>query len=131
MKKLERKELGDVIAVRDPKEEFKRETNIQQYIHTSDDFEWGYGGAGPTDFALNILLHFTHGDEPLSCKIAREFRDKYVATLPRQGGTIPRSTIEAFIEEKKKVLSADPAFQDYVQNFERTAGHKPMKGWGE
>src|SRR5665647_397451 len=110
MKKLERTELADVIAVRDSQDDFKRETNIQQYIRTSGDFEWGYTGAGPSDFALNILIHFTHGNEPLSRKIATEFRDKYVAKLPREGGTIAKSVIEAFITEKKQALAADPAF---------------------
>ena len=100
MEKLKDGEFAHVVAVRDPKCEFKRETNIRQRIRTSQDFEWGYGGQGPSDFALNILLHFTNGNEAFARKNYGDFVTKFVATLPRPGGTIHKESILEFIHAK-------------------------------
>jgi hypothetical protein len=39
------------------RENGKRVTNIPRTVelHSPDGYEWGYGGSGPADFALNIL----------------------------------------------------------------------------
>ena len=103
MEKLKDGEFAHVIAVRDPKCEFKRETNIRQRIRTSQDFEWGYSGQGPTDFAFNILLHFTNGDEAFARKNYCDFLTKFVVTLPRPGGTIHKESILEFIQSKAQL----------------------------
>jgi len=102
VEKLKDGEFGHVMAIRNPDCDFKRETNISHKLKASDDFEWGYGGAGPSDFAINILFHFTNGDEAFSRKHYMEFRDEFVAQLPRAGGTIHKESILEFIEKKKR-----------------------------
>lgn len=44
--------------------------------HSPDGFQWGYGGSGPAQLALAILLDVT-GDEELSVRLHQDFkRDK-------------------------------------------------------
>ena len=62
---LERGELGDVVAIRSDADNSKC-TNIRWVLgrwHECAGFEWGYAGQGPTDFARNILMHFTEDRE--------------------------------------------------------------------
>ena len=80
--------------------------------HSPGGFEWGYHGSGPADFALNILALFippssdpeenqrlsdktsVHGDVT---RLHQAFKAQYVATLPREGGTILGATIRGWI----------------------------------
>lgn len=87
--------------------------NIPQHVvhHSPDGFEWGYGGSGPADFALNILDLFAPelpwGAEPVECYRGRcsqfawdnhqAFKRDFVAALPREGGVIHGATIRSWI----------------------------------
>ncbi|OGS01441.1 MAG: hypothetical protein A2V88_13965 [Elusimicrobia bacterium RBG_16_66_12] len=73
--------------------------NIPQAIklHSPTGMEWGYGGSGPADFALNILFHFT-GDREFAERYHQEFKGQFVAGLPESGGRIPGATIKAWID---------------------------------
>ncbi len=97
--------------------------------HSPTGFEWGYGGSGPADFALNILALFLpvvdRGPEPeddeawaVWCAAApvriwdgssvserawdlhQDFKWTFIAGLPREGGVIPGATIRAWIAER-------------------------------
>lgn len=87
---------GDIICKRT-----KRGTqfNINQAIiyHSPTGMEWGYGGSGSADFALNILALFT--DEQTAWLLHQDFKWKYVATLPKEGGTIRKRDIIRFIKK--------------------------------
>lgn len=100
--------------------------NIYQFIfhHSPTGFEWGYGGSGPADFALNILEMFmrergqipamkiqnwppdrarTEGPQMLKITHAawalhQDFKWEWVATMPREGGTIPGVSIRNWID---------------------------------
>lgn len=76
--------------------------------HSPDDFEWGYGGSGPAQLALAILLDFT-GDEELSLRHYQAFKERHIATLKRNTTwTISGSQIEAFLRSRQE----DPAQQE-------------------
>ena len=48
--------------------------NVSHMIvrHSPDGFEWGYGGSGPSDLALNILILFT--DQCTADRLYQEFK---------------------------------------------------------
>lgn len=100
-------------------------TNIPQAFkwHSPTGFECGYGGSGPADLALNVLAFLVPlgSDGAEGWKIwdgqsvsatagllHQDFKDEFVARLPRQGGTVPIATIRAWLEAKR----AEPAFQE-------------------
>ncbi len=67
--------------------------NIQQRIkyHSPTGMEWGHGGSGPADFALNILSLFVPEKEAF--RLHQQFKWDVVARLPREGGEIKRGEI--------------------------------------
>jgi hypothetical protein len=78
------------------------EVNIPQKLvyHSPCGFEWGYEGSGPADLALNILVQFT--DEKTAFELHQDFKNEFVAYIPREGGVISRDKIINWIEEKTK-----------------------------
>jgi hypothetical protein len=50
----------------------------QQLYNHSSDFNWGYGGSGPAQLALALLLDVT-GDPDLSVKLHQHFKWQVVA----------------------------------------------------
>lgn len=106
---MRKSEYLDVIAIRHPLDSFTKFTNIPWVMGDNMDqamgYEWGYGGCGPTDFAFNILLHFTDQDEAMARAYAIEFRDEYIRTMPRDGGRIKKDDIFAFLERMKVTKS--------------------------
>jgi hypothetical protein len=74
-------------------------TNVPQRIvfHSPSGFEWGYGGSGPSDFALNILSIFLGSEE--AWRHHQDFKWKFIANMPVEGGTISRLDILKWIEE--------------------------------
>jgi len=77
-------------------------TNVPRRIinHSPDGYEWGYGGSGPADFALNILSIFMGQDE--AWKYHQDFKWDFIAKLPYEGGTIKREDILAWIKKLKE-----------------------------
>jgi len=65
-------------------------------VHSPDGFEWGYGGSGPADLALNILALFT--DEANARRLYQQFKRDFIAKIPREGGVIRREDIIAWLE---------------------------------
>ena len=101
---LELGELEDVIAIRDDEYGLRRATNIRWRVgawHVNAGHEWGYSGAGPTDFARNVLFHFTQ-DEKFATEHEIEFRELFIKTLPEPGGRIKKEDILQFVKDKKK-----------------------------
>ncbi len=81
------------------------ETNVPHLCvsHSPSGYEWGYGGSGPADLALNIceyvLMKIGCKDEQqelfdgacfrLSWLIHQEFKWRIISPCPREGGVIP------------------------------------------
>jgi hypothetical protein len=83
-------DFGDVVCSRGKD---GIQTNVPRRItrHSPDGFEWGYGGSGPADFALNILSVFI--GQRLAYLYHQDFKWKFIAGMPHEGGTIKRETI--------------------------------------
>jgi hypothetical protein len=114
---LRRGEYGDVIAIRHPLKMFRRFTNIPwvmgDNVDKADGYEWGYSGGGPADFAINILMHFTDHDETVSRAFYLDFRDRYLAEMPKEGGRIAKEKVFSFIQDMKENY---PNLIDAVRN---------------
>ncbi len=95
-------------------------TNVPWTVihHSPTGFEWGYGGSGPADLALNILnafvparSRFVRGDVVPAINIKcwrgycsktawdlhQAFKWRFIAKMPKYGGTIPREEILEYI----------------------------------
>lgn len=83
--------------------------------HSPGGFEWGYGGSGPTDLALNILNAFVppgaDGRRPNKCwdgccsvtawELRHEFTNAFLAALPWEGGVLEGWRIREWIEARR------------------------------
>jgi len=65
--------------------------------HSPTGFAWGYGGSGPADLALNILYAVT-GSRELAMQHYQQFKWDFIAPMPKQGGTIRRDDILAWLK---------------------------------
>ncbi|MFP4409939.1 DUF6166 domain-containing protein [Coleofasciculus sp.] len=77
-----------------------------------DGHEWGYGGSGPNDFALDILNQFlpTNGEDAIkmyrgyssraAAGLKRAFCAEFIAIMPREGGQISNQDIVDWIEQQ-------------------------------
>lgn len=85
--------------------------NYVQHVryHSPTGMEWGYGGSGPADAALNALLLFVGGREAL--RLHQYFKEDLSPGLPHEGGTIAEGTIREWIEAHKEA-EEDPLKAD-------------------
>lgn len=67
--------------------------------HSPKGFEWGYGGSGPADLALNILLAAT-ADRDFAARHHQSFKWRFVASLPPSGGIIRAAAVLDWIAAK-------------------------------
>lgn len=102
---MKKSEYVDVIAIRHPLDSFRKFTNVPWIMGDNTDeamgYEWGYSGCGPTDFAFNILLHFTDHDEAVARAYHIEFREEYLRNMASEGGRIAKEDIFTFLERMK------------------------------
>lgn len=57
-------------------------TESQEIInHSPDGFNWGYGGSGPAQLALALLLHAT-GNRNIATRYYQDFKWQVIAHLP-------------------------------------------------
>ena len=81
--------------------------------HSPTGYEWGYSGSGPADLALNIIeiaLHTKGYNGPrikcfdgtcykLAFELHKEFKQRYIAIAPREGGRLPWDVIDNWLTE--------------------------------
>jgi hypothetical protein len=89
-------------------------TNVPQVLvdHSPSGFEWGYGGSGPADLALNLMALFyplKPGDEGVrlyrgarcsweAWQLHQQFKWRFIASAPRAGGRLPLREIRAWLD---------------------------------
>ncbi len=64
-----------------------------------DGFEYGYGGSGPAQLALAIMLDFT-GDRDMAVKLYQDFKWEFISKLPNTGAAIKGSEIACWVNKK-------------------------------
>jgi hypothetical protein len=69
--------------------------------HSPTGFNWSYGGSGPAQLELAIMLRAT-GDRRRAFQLYQRFKWKFIATLPRQGCELEIAKIKAWLAERAK-----------------------------
>jgi hypothetical protein len=102
--------LGGTVGVRE-----KDGTRSLRHVvrHSPDGFEWGYGGSGPSDLALSILVDYFEGTlarienisgqfdalvRARSQKYYQQFKWDFIARAPEEGFEISADAIETWLE---------------------------------
>ena len=94
----ELKPLGDLLSCieLDP----RPSQNIRN--HSPDGFNWGYGGSGPAQCALGILLHVT-GDERRALNSYELFKEQVIAGISDIGTVdMPERRVHQWLEDNEK-----------------------------
>lgn len=90
-------------------------TNVPHLVvsHSPSGFEWGYGGSGPADLALNVCQWYLNqsgyqGEKSecfdgncfsLAFVLHQDFKWKFIASAPKEGITIPMEEIAQWFDE--------------------------------
>lgn len=102
-------------------------TNVPWLVkhHSPTGFEWGYGGSGPADLALNIIecvLHRMNYEGPttkcfdgkcfvLAWELHQDFKQDFIAGIDHDnGGVIPIDRVETWIRVR---MDADSVLADF------------------
>lgn len=99
----DRKRYGRTVVVRDGDEAKAHLYYLMEkpsqilFNHSPDGFEWGYGGSGPAQLALAILLDFL-GDAISALRLHQAFKANVIAALPEDEWTLTGVEIAAALE---------------------------------
>lgn len=75
------RQSGQAIVEKRPgQERLTPERSLALVNHSPSGFEWGYGGSGPAQLALALLLDYT-GDEAFALDHYQEFKTEVVSQL--------------------------------------------------
>jgi len=94
---------GDAIVEKRPgQERLTPERSLELVNHSPSGFEWGYGGSGPAQLALALLLDYT-GDEAFALDHYQELKTEVVSQLACAGSEgrwrLTASEIDAVLRE--------------------------------
>lgn len=93
---------------------------LRVFNHSPAGFEWGYGGSGPAQLALAIVLdHLGYNSDDKTQKEKRaiaadaiamhqSFKSAFVAGFPEEEWALDAETITAWIERWRTVHAAAP-----------------------
>ena len=91
-------EAGELVVTKDGKP-LSPAPSQKLFNHSPDGFQWGYGGSGPAQLALALLLDVT-GDPELSVRLHQTFKTHFVAAWGEKW-QIWSDDVETWIEENK------------------------------
>lgn len=75
----------------------KTNVPVNAILHSPTGFEFGYGGSGPADLALNILLAVTK-NLPYSIQYHQQFKYEFVVPLKGEQGVIKYNDVLEFLK---------------------------------
>ena len=67
--------------------------------HSPTGFEWGYGGSGPSQLALAILLEVTRA--PAALRYYQDFKREFLTRMPHDAWAIEVRAIEDWLEAQE------------------------------
>ena len=76
--------------------EISPDRSLEVYNHSPTGFEWGYGGSGPSQLALAIMLEVTDDDRK-ALNLYYDFKYDVIAGLADNQWTLPLEQIERWI----------------------------------
>lgn len=108
--KGERLGVGEVNVYIDDKEQgikpITPERSQKLYNHSPDGFEYGYGGSGPSQLALAILLELTD-DEAVALRFYHDFKRDCIAILGGYKFEIPIKDIQTWLAPRIKAMQQE------------------------
>lgn len=93
---------GNPVVYKDGKR-FSAKRSQRVWNHSPTGFEWGFGGSGPAQLALALLLDFTR-NESLAVDYHQQFKWEVVARMPESGWCISAGEIEEWL---RKAIDTD------------------------
>lgn len=69
--------------------------------HSPDGFEWGYGGSGPSQLALAILMAVT-GDHVTALRYYHDFKCDHVAHFAPDEFALPVRTVKDWVQARQR-----------------------------
>jgi hypothetical protein len=72
--------------------------SLRIHNHSPYGFEWGYGGSGPAQLALAILLDLT-GEVGIATARYQPFKWAFIAPAPEEGFTLTEAQIRVWLDE--------------------------------
>ena len=91
-----------IVENQSDQEHLTPERSLALVNHSPSGFEWGYGGSGPAQLALALLLNYT-GDEAFALDHYKEFKTELVNQLDCAGSEgrwrLTASEIDAILHE--------------------------------
>jgi hypothetical protein len=87
------------VTTADGKYDLSPKPSQKLFNHSPDGFQWGYGGSGPAQLALAILLDYL-GDKDEALRLHQPFKWAIIARLPKdKAWEIDALTIEDFLRQ--------------------------------
>lgn len=87
-------------------EELDIRPSLKLSNHSPTGFEWGYGGSGPAQLALALLLHAT-GDAKVALAYHQRFKFAYVGHFPSDSWQLCQATILRWLN-RQQVTNPEP-----------------------
>lgn len=112
--------------------------------HSTAGWEWGYGGSGPADLALNaceaLLKEFCWRGERIACfdgtcyaaawQMHQDFKRRFIATLPYGGGRIEYGTVRLWVMDwLRAVFGGTPVDELLAAAGLETIDGRPFEDW--
>ncbi|MDP2729156.1 MAG: DUF6166 domain-containing protein [Dehalococcoidales bacterium] len=96
-------EVGSLVVAKDG-QPLSPKPSQKLFNHSPDGFQWGYGGSGPAQLSLALLLDVT-GDDELSVRLHQSFKREFVAGW-KEKWEISTEEIRGWIERSKGLCPA-------------------------
>lgn len=87
--------------------------------HSPDGFAWGYGGSGPAQLALAILLLAT--DTQTAIKLHQRFKNEFIATQPQIDLNL-NVDVEKWLTEQNEKVDTSNAERSFKERAECSKG---------
>ena len=84
-------------------------------VHSPTGYDWGYQGSGPADLALNIVARFVGRSAAEKNGLYQEFKRKFIAIMPEEGGVISKDEIEAWFMEQHVTVPSEQGILPFFQ----------------
>lgn len=88
---------GFIVAVGDRQLDPKPSQKLVN--HSTDGFAWGYGGSGPAQLALALLLHFS--TRKFALANYQDFKWEVIAKLPQDDFMIADTVVSEWIRKRR------------------------------
>lgn len=99
--------------------EIRLSESLKVFPHSPTGFNVGYGGSGPAQAALGILLAVTH-DKVISVRLHQDFKWEYIAPLDQHKNFAFEMDVMGWVKAKMAL----PKHADWLTYQEQTKGMK-------